>query len=86
MKKEDNFIQKGRKLSNAYINLILRLNKKEKYNDAKNLLNSLQEVSANFFKRGEMSKAALFYILENLHNELKEQKPDYNEEDICCEE
>ena len=86
MKNEDEIIQKGGKLSNAYLNLILRLNKKENYNDAKNLLNALQEVSANFFKKGGNDpKAALFYILENLRNELKEKKPDYNEEDICCE-
>ena len=83
MKNEDEI---DGKLSNAYLNLILRLNKKEKYNDAKNLLDALQEVSANFFKiGGNDPKAALFYILENLHNELKEQKSDYNEEDICCE-
>ena len=86
IKKENDIIKKGGKLSNSYLNLILRLNKKKTFNNAKNLLNALQEVSSYFFKRGGNDpKAALFYILENLHNELKEQKPDYNEEDICCE-
>jgi ubiquitin C-terminal hydrolase len=86
IKKENDIIKKGGKLSNAYLNLILRLNKKKTFNNAKNLLNALQEVSSYFFKRGGNDpKAALFYILENLHNELKEQKSDYNEEDICCE-
>ena len=86
IRKENEITKKGGKLSIAYLNLILRLNKKKKYNDAKILFNALQEVSDNFFKkRGNDPKAALFYLLENLHNELKEQSLDYNEEDICCE-
>ena len=87
IRNKNEIIKKGGKLSTAYLNLILRLNKKEKYNSAKILLNALQEVSYNFFKKGGNDpKAALFYLLENLHNELKEQNLDYNEEDICCED
>ena len=86
IRNKNEIIKKGGKLSNAYLNLILRLNKKKQYNDAKILLNALQDVSYNFFKKGGNDpKAALFYLLENLHNELKEQNLDYNEEDICCE-
>lgn len=85
--KKKEIFKKGGKLSTAYLNLILKLNKKEKYNDAKVLLKALQEVSYNFFKKGGNDpKAALFYLLENLHNELKEKNLDYNEEDICCED
>ena len=84
--KENEIIKKGGKLSIAYLNLILRLNQKKVFNDARNLLNALQEVSAYFFKKGGNDpKAALFYLLENIHNELTEQSSDYNEEDICCE-
>ena len=74
-------------LSNAYLNLILRLNEKKKYNDAKNFLNALQEVSFNFFNRGGNDpKAVLLYLLVNLHNELKVQDKYYIEEDSCCED
>ena len=87
IRNENEIIKKGGKLSNAYLKLILRLNKKKKYNDAKILLNALQDVSYNFFKKGGNDpKAALFYLLENLHNELKEQNLNYKEEDICCED
>ena len=84
---EKEIINKGGKLSNAYLKLILKLNKKEKYNDAKIFLNTLKEVSYNFFKKGGNDpKAVLFYLLENLHNELKDKNMKYNEEDICCED
>ena len=84
---EKEIIKKGGKLSNAYLNLILKLNKKEKYNNAKIFLDTLKEVSYNFFKKGGNDpKAVLLYFLENLHDELKEQNIDYNEEDICCED
>ena len=79
--------KKDGKLSNAYLNLILRLNNKEKYNDAKVFLNALKEVSNNFFKRGGNDpKAVLFYLLESIHDELKEQNIYYIEKDICCED
>ena len=78
--------KKDGKLSNAYLNLILRLNKKEKYNNAKNFLQTLKEVSFYFFKKGGNDpKAVLLYLLENLHNELKEKNLNYREEDACCE-
>ena len=74
------------KLTNAYLNLILRLDENEKYNNAKHFLNALQDVSLNFFNRGGNDpKAVLLYLLENFHNELKEKNLFYNEEDICCE-
>ena len=83
----DEIINKNGILSNAYLNLILKLNKKEKYNNAKNFLNALQEVSFNFFNRGGNDpKAVLFYLLHNLHNELKDQTIYYKEEDSCCED
>ena len=83
----DEIINKNGILSNAYLNLILKLNKKEKYNSAKNFLNALQEVSFNFFNRGGNDpKAVLLYLLHNLHNELKEQTIYYKEEDNCCED
>jgi ubiquitin C-terminal hydrolase len=84
---EKEIIKNKGKLSNAYLDLILRLNEKEKYNSAKVFLKILKEVSYNFFKSGGNDpKAVLFYLLENLHNELKEENEDYNEEDICCED
>ena len=84
---EDIINKKNGQLSITYLNLILRLNKKEKNNDAKQFLNALQDVSLNFFNRGGNDpKAVLFYLLENFHNELKEQKIYYIEEDICCED
>ena len=84
---EKEIIKNKGKLSNAYLDLILRLNEKEKYNSAKVFLKMLKEVSFNFFKSGGNDpKAVLFYLLENLHNELKEENEDYNEEDICCED
>ncbi len=87
IKNEEEINKKKRKLSTAYLKLILKLNKKKKYNDAKILLNALQEVSYYFFKEGGNDpKAVLLYLLENLHNELKEQNSDYNEEDVCCED
>ena len=87
IKNEKEIINKGGKLSNAYLNLILRLNEKEKYNTAKIFLKTLKEVSYNFFKRGGNDpKAVLFYLFENFHNELKEKNEEYNEEDICCED
>ena len=80
-------IQKGGKLSIAYLNLIEKLNKKEKYNDAKILFDALQKLSSNFFKKGGNDpKAALFYLLEDFHNELKVKNKDYNEKDIICED
>ena len=79
-------MKKNGKLSNSYLNLILRLNENEKYNNAKNFLKTLQEVSLYFFKKGGNDpKAVLFYLLENFHNELNEKNLNYNEEDICCE-
>jgi ubiquitin C-terminal hydrolase len=84
---ENEIIKNNGQLSIAYLNLILRLNKKEKYNDAKNFLDALQEVSVNFFnKGGNDPKAVLLYFLHNLHNELKEQDKYYIEEDSCCED
>ena len=83
---EKEIIKNNGKLSNAYLNVILKLNKKEKYNNVKNFLNKLQEVSSFFFKKGGNDpKAVLLYLLENLHNELKEKNLYYNEEDTCCE-
>ena len=84
---EDKINKKKGQLSIAYLNLILRLNENEKYNDAKHFLNILQEVSLNFFKKGGNDpKAVLLYLLESFHNELKEQKIYYIEEDSCCED
>ena len=83
---ENEIVKNNGQLSIAYLNLILRLNKNEKYNDAKNFLNALQEVSVNFFnKGGNDPKAVLLYLLDNLHNELKEQDKYYIDEDSCCE-
>ena len=83
---KNEIIIKGGKLSNAYLNLILRLKKKENNNSAKKFLKVLQEVSDNFFnKGGNDPKAVLFYFLENIHYELKEENSDYNEEDNCCD-
>ena len=78
--------KKNGKLSNAYLDLILKLNKKRDNINAKKFLKVLQEVSFNFFKKGGNDpKAALFYLLDILHNELKDENLFYNEEDICCE-
>ena len=83
---EIDIIKKDGKLSNAYLNLILSLNKKEKYNNAKYFLKTLKEVSFYFFKKGGNDpKAVLLYLLENLHNELKEKNLNFREEDTCCE-
>ena len=83
---KNEIIKKNGKLSNAYLNLVLRLKKEEIYNNAKNFLDALQEVSFYFFKKGGNDpKAVLLYLMENLHNELKEKTLCYNEEDICCE-
>ena len=77
---EKEIIERGGKLSTAYLDLILRLNKKEEYNDAKIFLNILKEISHNFFKKGGNDpKAALFYLLDDLHDELKEEKIYYDE-------
>ena len=46
---EKEIIKNKGKLSNAYLDLILRLNEKEKYNSAKVFLKILKEVSYNFF-------------------------------------
>ena len=84
---KDKIKEKGGILSTAYLNLILRLNENKEYNDAKIFLNALQEVSCNFFEKGGNDpKAVLLYLLENIHNELKEQDLDYNGEDIYCED
>ena len=87
MEHEKEIKDKKGKLSNEYLNLIIKLNKKEKYNDAKIFLNTLKEVSYNFIKKGGNDpKAVLLYFLQNLHNELKEENKNYKEEDICCED
>ena len=77
---EKEIIERGGKLSTAYLDLILRLNKKEEYNEAKIFLNILKEISHNFFKKGGNDpKAVLLYLLDNLHDELKEEKIYYDE-------
>ena len=87
MEHENEIKDKKGKLSNEYLNLIIKLNKKEKYNDAKIFLNTLKEVSYNFIKKGGNDpKAVLLYFLKNLHNELKEKNKNYKEEDTCCED
>ena len=84
---ENDIVKKNGKLSNAYLDLIKKLNQKGKNIDAKNFLNALQEVSLNLFKEGGNDpKAVLLYLLESIHNELKNKTIFYNEDDNCCED